>query len=57
MWKIALGFAAFAGLGLYLLMQSGANVDMGGEQHGVPVHEAAPAASAPAMAASAASGA
>lgn len=55
MWKIAVGFAAFAGLGLYLLMQSGANVDMGGEQHGVPAHDAAPAASAPA--ASAASGA
>lgn len=54
MWKIAVGFAAFAGLGLFLLMQSGANVDMGGEQHGVPAHEAA---SAPAPAASAASGA
>ncbi|ACB32509.1 conserved hypothetical protein [Leptothrix cholodnii SP-6] len=57
MWKIAVGFAAFAGLGLYMLMQSGANVDMGGEQHGMPAHEAAPAASAPAVAASAASGA
>ncbi len=55
MWKIAVGFAAFAGLGLFLLMQSGANVDMGGEQHGVPAHDAAPA-SAPALAASAASG-
>jgi hypothetical protein len=46
MWKIAVGFAVFAGLGLFLLMKSGADVDMGGEKHGIETHEAAPAASA-----------
>ena len=57
MWKIAVGFAAFAGLALFIMMKSGADVDMGGEKHGIEVHEA-PAASAPvaAPAASAASG-
>jgi hypothetical protein len=56
MWKIAVGFAAFAGLALFIMMKSGADVDMGGEKHGIEVHEA-PAASAPAaVAASAASG-
>jgi len=52
MWKMALGFILFAALALYLL-STGANIDMGGEKHGIEVHEA-PAASAPA--ASAASG-
>ncbi|MEY8878589.1 MAG: hypothetical protein AB9M60_18935 [Leptothrix sp. (in: b-proteobacteria)] len=60
MWKIALAFIVFAGLGLYMLMKPGAEVDMGGEKVGGETHEAAPAesaASAPAapVAASAAS--
>lgn len=53
MWKVALGFVAFAALALYLLSK-GPDIDMGGEKHG---SEAAPAASttnAPAAPASAA---
>ncbi|MBT9457709.1 MAG: hypothetical protein IV097_13920 [Burkholderiaceae bacterium] len=53
MWKIALAFAVFAALALFILSKGG-DVDMGGEKHGIDVaHE--PAASAPAPAASAAS--
>lgn len=53
MWKIALAFAVFAGLALFILSKGG-DVDMGGEKHGIEVnHE--PAASAPASVASAAS--
>jgi hypothetical protein len=57
MWKIALAFALFAALALWM-PSKGANVDMGGEKHGVEVATDAPAsasASAPAPAASAAS--
>jgi hypothetical protein len=60
MWKIAVGFAAFAGLALFIMMKSGADIDMGGEKHGIEVHEApasAPASAPAAPAASAASGA
>jgi hypothetical protein len=35
MWKIALGFVAFAALGLFVIFKAGDKVDMGGEQHGV----------------------
>ncbi|MBI2732707.1 MAG: hypothetical protein HYX44_05220 [Aquabacterium sp.] len=59
MWKLLVGFIIFAALAVFLLMKGGANVDMGGEKHGVetsePAHESAhePApASAPASAAS-----
>lgn len=61
MWKILVGFAVFAALALFVLMKSGGNVDMSGEQHGVPgAAHPEPAASsasapAPAMPASAAS--
>lgn len=34
MWKIAIGFIAFAALALYMLTQGG-DIDMGGEKHGV----------------------
>ncbi len=45
MWKIAVGFAVFAGLALWLLSQGG-DIDMGGEKHGAEaVH--APAEKAP----------
>jgi len=65
MWKIILAFVAFMALGLFVLMKSGGNIDMGGEKHGVETHspaasapaEPAPAASAPAAAAPAASAA
>ncbi|BDT71141.1 hypothetical protein os4_06590 [Comamonadaceae bacterium OS-4] len=56
MWKIAVGFAVFAGLGLYVL-STGGDIDMGGEKHGADAMHSeapAPAASAAAPAASAA---
>jgi hypothetical protein len=45
MWKIAAGFAVFAALAIFVLMKSGADVDMSGEKHGI---EAAAPAAAPA---------
>ena len=35
MWKIALGFVAFAAIALFAIFQAGDKVDMGGEKHGV----------------------
>ena len=54
MWKIAVGFAVFAGLALFILSKGG-DIDMGGEKHGDTTHTEAPAAPAAASAASAAS--
>jgi hypothetical protein len=63
MWKIAVGFAIFAGLALWVISQGGDSLDMSGEKHGAdavhtePAKETAPAAAptpAPAPAASAA---
>ena len=49
MWKIAVGFAVFAGLALYVISKGGDNIDMTGEKHGAEaVHAPAPAAPAPA---------
>ena len=49
MWKILVGFIAFAALALFVIMKGGDKVDMGGEKHGEdPTH--APAAAAPASA-------
>lgn len=55
MWKIVVGFIAFAGLALFILSKGG-DIDMSGEKHGDPTHTEAPAAGAatPAAAASAA---
>ena len=52
MWKIAVGFAVFAALALFILSRGG-DIDMSGEKHGTDAThtEAAPA---PAAAASAA---
>ena len=51
MWKIAVGFAIFAGLALYVISKGGDSLDMGGEKHGADaVHAPAPAAPAPAEA-------
>ncbi|MEW6706600.1 MAG: hypothetical protein AB1430_17260 [Pseudomonadota bacterium] len=47
MWKLLLGFVVFAALAMWMLSKGGA-IDMGGEKHGIEVHEA------PASAASAA---
>ena len=47
MWKIAVGFAAFAGLALFIL-STGGDIDMGGEKHGAEAtHAPAPADAAP----------
>ena len=56
MWKIAVGFAIFAGLALYVISKGGDSLDMGGEKHGAdavhaPAPAEAPAAAAPAAAA------
>ena len=57
MWKIAVGFAIFAGLALFIL-STGGDIDMGGEKHGADAMHVpetpASAASAPASSASAA---
>ena len=52
MWKIAVGFAVFAGLALFILSKGG-DIDMSGEKHGAEaMHapEAAASAAAPASA-------
>jgi len=58
MWKIAVGFAVFDGLALFILSKGG-DIDMGCEKHGDTTHTeapaAAPAAAAPASAAPATS--
>ena len=51
MWKIILAFAIFAGLALFILSKGG-DIDMSGEKHGDTSHTEAPAAAAPAAAAS-----
>ncbi len=54
MWKLIVGFIAFAALALFILTKSGGNIDLSGEKHDVAAgHE--PAASAPSAAVEAAS--
>ncbi len=48
MWKIAVGFAVFAALALFILSKGG-EIDMSGEKHGADATHA-PAATAPAAA-------
>ena len=64
MWKLILGFVAFAAIAMYVLVKAGGDIDLGGEKHGVetthtepakpaatdaaPASAAAPAAPAPA---------
>jgi hypothetical protein len=51
MWKIALGFIAFAALSLFVIFKAGGNIDMGGEKHGaeaIHVPEETTPAAAPA---------
>ena len=64
MWKLILGFVAFAAIAMYVLVKAGGDIDLGGEKHGVetthtepakpaaadvaPATAAAPAAPAPA---------
>ncbi len=42
MWKIAVGFAVFAGLALFILSKGG-DIDMSGEKHGDTTHVETPA--------------
>ncbi len=51
MIKIILGFVVLVAITFYLLTKPGANIDMGGEKHGIETEH--PAASGPAPAASA----
>jgi hypothetical protein len=45
MWKIGVGFAAFAALAMFVIIKGGDNIDMAGEKHGAEaVHAPAPAA-------------
>ena len=51
MWKVAVGFVAFAALALFIIMQAGDKVDMRGEsaahehtEQAAPATPAAPAA-------------
>jgi hypothetical protein len=54
MWKIAVGFALFAALSIFVILKAGDKADMGGEKHGAEaVHAPEPAASVPAAPASA----
>ncbi len=52
MWKMLVGFIVFAAIVVFVLMKTDANIDMGGEKHGIETssesHDtaAAPAASA-----------
>lgn len=51
MWKIALGFAVFAAIALFVIAQGGDQVDMSGEKHGADaLHVPAAAPAAPASA-------
>jgi hypothetical protein len=47
MWKIIIGFIVFAALALFVIIQGGDQLDMGGEKHGADaVHAPEPTASA-----------
>lgn len=55
MWKLAVGFAIFAALAIFVISKGGDSLDMGGEKHGADaVHapSASPAASGAEAAAS-----
>lgn len=57
MWKIAVGFAVFAAIALFVIGKGGDSLDMSGEKHGADAVHSEPAkadASAPAADASAA---
>ncbi|WP_313073737.1 hypothetical protein [Melaminivora sp.] len=48
MWKIVVGFAVFAALALFVIMQAGDQIDMSGEKHGTETLQAEPAPVPPA---------
>lgn len=43
MWKIAVGFAIFAALALYVIGKGGDSLDMSGEKHGAEAVHVEPA--------------
>ncbi len=58
MWKIAVGFAVFAAIALFVIGKGGDSLDMSGEKHGADAVHVEPAkadASAPAAPAAPAS--
>ena len=49
MWKLIVGFIAFAAIAMFVIMKGGDSLDMSGEKHGADAgHTPEPAASAPA---------
>jgi hypothetical protein len=47
MWKLAIGFAVFAAIALFVIVKGGDSIDMSGEKHGADaVHAPAAPASA-----------
>jgi hypothetical protein len=46
MWKLAVGFAVFAAIALFVIFQAGDKVDMSGEKHGTEAVAPASGASA-----------
>jgi hypothetical protein len=56
MWKLAVGFAVFAAVALFVISKGGDSLDMSGEKHGADAVHTEPAkAAAPAPAAAPAS--
>ncbi|WP_290871378.1 hypothetical protein [Aquabacterium sp.] len=51
MWKMLVGFVVFAVIAVFLLIKSGADVDMGGEKHGIDTSHSEEAKAAPSDAA------
>ena len=51
MWKLILGFVAFAAIAMYVLTKAGGDIDLGGEKHGVETTHTEPAKPAAAEAA------
>mgnify|MGYP006207370081 CR=1 FL=1 len=43
MWKIAVGFALFAALSIFVFIKAGDKADMGGEKHGADAVHVEPA--------------
>ena len=46
MWKLILGFVAFAAIAMYVLAKAGGDIDLGGEKHGVETMHTEPAKTA-----------
>ncbi|HEX4856145.1 MAG TPA: hypothetical protein VFV28_04990 [Limnobacter sp.] len=43
MWKLVLGFIAFAALAMFVIIKGGDNLEMGGESHSGDIHHEKPA--------------